>query len=59
MAARKVTTTPTTKAISRPTRATTAIPRNVVSMYRLRLSPRATEVLSVPQVHSEPAIAAA
>ena len=28
------------------------------SMYRTRLSPRATADLSVPQPHSEPAIAA-
>ena len=36
----------------------TATPTNPSTVYRDRLSPRATAALSVPQVHSEPAIAA-
>jgi hypothetical protein len=43
----------------RPTPIITAMARNVRSMYRARLSPRATALFSVPQLHSEPAIAAA
>src|SRR5664280_1155424 len=35
-----------------------AIAANVAARYRLRLAPRTTAVLSVPQVHSDPAIAA-
>ena len=33
--------------------------RTRARVYRVRLSPRATAALSVPHVHSEPAIAAA
>ena len=41
-----------------PTASMTTIAANVASMYRDRLSPRATAFFSVPQLHSEPAIAA-
>ena len=50
--------TPTSAAKRSPTASTTPIAANVAARYRLRLSPRTTAVLSVPQVHSDPAIAA-
>ena len=58
LAAITATSTPTPNASRSPKPTITAIAANDSSWYRLRLSPRATAALSVPQVHSEPATAA-
>jgi hypothetical protein len=51
-------TRPTPYAMTIPSASMTAIAANVPSRYQLRPSPRATAFLSVPQLHSEPAMAA-
>ena len=51
-------TTPTRNDARNPANTMMAIATNPSTVYRVRLSPRATAALSVPHVHSEPAIAA-